>query len=172
MAASGLILSACTPSSKAYPGPLLKPAEVGVIAPPGAYSRKSIAILAINGQDRLDEWKGGKPVNVHLLPGEYQFRVELKQSSPVTTIPILDLILLLQDAAAAAAHGETNIEFPVRAETTHRLHYDESSHVFSVSLFPGAARIHGLEPTKDAVACVENPDEHEDFWCRLIPPAP
>jgi hypothetical protein len=165
-----MTLAACA-SSKAYPGPTLRRDQVGVVAPAieEGFQRKWIAILQINGHDKLEEWRGGSiwrdgSQRVDLVPGEYEFKVEFKQS---TTMP--GLVTMAQDAAAAGAHGETNIVFPVTAEQTHRLHYDESSHVFSVSLFPGAARIHGVQPNKNAVPCVSNADRTMDFWCDLVP---
>ena len=168
--ASSMTMEACTPSSKAYPGPTLSMDKVGVVAPPveEGFRKKWIAILQINGHDKLEEWRGGSlwrdgSQRVYLVPGEYEFRVEFKQS---TTLP--GLVTMAQDAAVAADHGETRIVFPVTAGQTHRLHYDESLHVFAVSLFPGAARIHDVQPTKDAVPCVRDPDRTLDFWCVLV----
>jgi hypothetical protein len=173
-AALGLTLTACTPGSKAYPGPALPFDQVGFVAPAAeeGFRNRFVAILQINGQEKMQEWSGGRSVAVHLSPGIYDFRVEFKQATMILMIPIVDVVTLSLDAAAAASHDEMNIRFPVRAGLTHRIHYDVSAHEFWVSVvasFPDLEKAPHLEPTEDAVQCEETTDQSMDFWCQLVP---
>src|SRR6266852_6296165 len=85
-------LSGCAPRTKAYPGPALGVDAVGVVTGgiEQGFRTKYIAILRINGHEKLEEWSGGTSKGVQLLPGVYEFRVEFKQMTAAATIPIVD----------------------------------------------------------------------------------
>jgi hypothetical protein len=169
------VLTGCAVNKvyKAYPGAVKAISEVGMVTSgEGSVGllNKYIAILKIDGKEELEEWNGGVPL--YLLPGEHGFRVELKQNSRPTSIPIVDLVTAVQDASAALENVETNIAFPVKAGLVHRIHYDDSQHVFSVSLaklVAGPEQPTTLQPASDAALCVNTPDKTKDFWCGLRP---
>ena len=108
-----LVNAGCAVHNKAYLGPARSLEEVGVVSPAveKGFRRRSVAILKIDGQDTIDEWRGGNAGYVYVLPGEHTFLVEYKQATTATTIPIVDLVTLVQDAHAAWTHAETQIVF-------------------------------------------------------------
>lgn len=101
---------------------------------------------------------------------EYQFRVEYRQTMQATTIPIVHLVTSIQDMTAAIRHSEINIEFPVKAGFTHRIHYDETEKGFSVSLgvVSQSAKASTLHADDNAVQGIYGPDQSEDFGCALL----
>ena len=168
MLLASCFLTGCATHSKAYPGPARAMSEIGVVSPgrEQGFRSKFIAVLKVDGQDAMAEWKGGGAEPVYLLPGKHDFRVEFKQFTTATSIPIVDLVTVIQDANAAADNAETNIAFPVKAGVVHRIHYDNSQHQFSVSLGgPAAEPIQSatLRPTRNACPMHQRSRQDEGF---------
>jgi len=170
----GPISFGCAPRNKAYLGPVRPADQVGVITPtiePG-WPTKWVAILMINGQESIDQWRGGGWDEAYVLPGDHRFRVELKQRAQPTTIPLVDLAMIMNDAVAAAEHDETDIAFPVNPGIVYRIHFKENGHVFAISSVAAGTmkRKVKLAPPPDAVECVALVERSQDFWCALLPP--
>src|SRR5262249_18692469 len=72
-----LVNAGCAVHNKAYLGPARSLEEVGVVSPAveKGFRRRSVAILKIDGQDNIDEWRGGNAGYVYVLPGEHTFLV-------------------------------------------------------------------------------------------------
>lgn len=64
-----------------------------------------------------------KPIARTRLPGDHRFRVEFKQRTQSTTVPLVDLIMIINDAVTAAEHDETDTAFPVKPGVVYRIHY-------------------------------------------------
>ncbi len=164
----------CAPRNKAYLGPAQPADQVGVISPmiEQGWQTKYVAILMINEQESIDQWRGGGWSEAHVLPGDHRFRVEFKQMTQATTIPLVDLITIINDATLAAEHDETDIAFPVKPGVVYRIHYKENGHVFAVSSVAAGTMKQPmkLDPPPDAVECVAPVERGQDFWCALLPP--
>lgn len=170
------LLSGCTVQPvlrKGYQGPDREFTEVGIVIPGSieGMQNQSVAILAVDGQSELEQWRSGSLDSFYLLPGVHRFRLEMKQSTQGTGLLLADLVILAADAASAAIHGEVDVEFPVQPGMSHRVHYDPDRKVFSVSVRPQArdSTVRSpLFPTSDAVECAARSDRGAAFWCDVL----
>jgi hypothetical protein len=94
--------------------------------------QRFVALLAVDGENKLNSWAGGGTIPIQLLPGFHEFRVEYKQF----TSDLTGAYGTVSDLHASIRNSEASIVFPVRAGLLHRIHYDVDARRFSVSWHP------------------------------------